>query len=115
MGLFTHAEQILVDHIELLGGIVVGIDVEARELGENGFPFLGEMHIFGEEFVKTIGAVPVTELHSTLFACLVFRVGDVIVHFVADITVLFVHGEGDALAQFLVFQVFLPFRRDASP
>ena len=107
----TH--QGLIDPIELLCSVVVYEDVQASELSEFRLAVTGKFHVFGKELVKAVCAVPVAVFNDSLFAIFVVGVGYVIVLFVADIAVLFVNDEGNTLTQFLVFQILLPFSRNA--
>lgn len=103
MQFLGNSEQVLIDEIELLGGIVVDIDINAAEFGVDGTAFLAGDSVFGEEFVETVVAVPVTHLRNGFEA---FLVGS---RFKADISVLAVNGHLLAFRESFIFEMFFPY------
>ena len=103
MQLIGNSEQVLIDEIELLGGIVVSIDVNAAEFGVDRLAFLAGDNIFGEQFVETVVSVPITHLRNGFEA---FLVG---ARFKADIPVLAVDGHLLAFREGFIFEMFFPY------
>jgi hypothetical protein len=69
---------------------------------------LGGGCVLGEELVLAVSTIPITELCHALYPHLVIGISDIIVQFVADVTVFLVHGQGNTLVLRLVFQVLFP-------